>query len=422
MIKTKKQSFIVIGVFALVLMLGTVTYAFFNYTITGVANNIRTGRISFNTSQSNTLNLTNVFPMSATDAGNANLDAVSVRIQGDTTYTDGEEYEISIVDVNNTVNNKTIPINYIASYSVTPVQSGDPNVIGTNSDSYFTARGQSSAVYQLKATGEATNGEQVLIGYISSGATGIDGTLTIKAYLDSSKIAISDTYNGPESTPNANMGTTSEWVDNRVVLTTTEWNALQNAQAPLSFKIKAVSQEGIWVERPIPTIASCPGCVYRYNVNEPNLYFGENGSVLQNGDYSLNYEDIIEESGEDIFLGLVLEQETNKVQRAYACAIKTNETTNERIPFCIEGKNDNSLVNYNKNYVRNTIWNNANFEHESCVDEDGQMYCFHSNLTPNDNGSDGIYVRLFDDGAVETETSNTMIICYAGNYGFGCSD
>ena len=32
MIKSKKQSLIVIGVFALVLMLGTVTYSFFNYT------------------------------------------------------------------------------------------------------------------------------------------------------------------------------------------------------------------------------------------------------------------------------------------------------------------------------------------------------------------------------------------------------
>ena len=195
MIKTKRQMFIIVGVFALILFLGTTTYAFFNYTRTGVANTIRTGRISFNTSQSNTLNLTNVFPMSSTDVENANLDAVSVRIWGDTTYANGEEYEISIVDVNNTIGSgqsaKTIPINYIATYTATPIQSGDPNVIGTNSDSYFTARGQSSPVYQLKTTGEATNGEQVLIGYIPSGVTGASWTaMAVRSALDG-KFALS---------------------------------------------------------------------------------------------------------------------------------------------------------------------------------------------------------------------------------------
>ncbi len=52
MIKSKKQIFVVIGVFTLVLMLGTVTYAFFNYTRTGSANNIKTGRIYFNSEAS----------------------------------------------------------------------------------------------------------------------------------------------------------------------------------------------------------------------------------------------------------------------------------------------------------------------------------------------------------------------------------
>ena len=60
MIKTKKQMFITIGVFTLVLMLGTVTYAFFNYTRTGSRNIIKTGRISFSTEQNGTLNLTNI--------------------------------------------------------------------------------------------------------------------------------------------------------------------------------------------------------------------------------------------------------------------------------------------------------------------------------------------------------------------------
>ena len=45
MIKTKKQMYLVIGAFALVMLLGTVSYAFFNYTRTGAANLISVGRI-----------------------------------------------------------------------------------------------------------------------------------------------------------------------------------------------------------------------------------------------------------------------------------------------------------------------------------------------------------------------------------------
>ena len=61
MIQNKKQMFALIGAFILTIVLSTVTYAFFNYTRTGTANNIRTGRIAFTSSQSGTFNLTNVF-------------------------------------------------------------------------------------------------------------------------------------------------------------------------------------------------------------------------------------------------------------------------------------------------------------------------------------------------------------------------
>ena len=48
MVKSKKQMFIVISAFLVVLMLFTTTYAFFNYTRTGTSNIIKTGRIYFN--------------------------------------------------------------------------------------------------------------------------------------------------------------------------------------------------------------------------------------------------------------------------------------------------------------------------------------------------------------------------------------
>ena len=125
MIKTKKQMFTVIGVFALVMLLGTVTYAFFNYTRTGATNTFRTGRIYFNSSQNNTLVITDIFPLTSEQAqAQANsLNGVTVHIQGDTTYAQGEEFKISIVSVNNTVgespNQKALPMNYIASYALT---------------------------------------------------------------------------------------------------------------------------------------------------------------------------------------------------------------------------------------------------------------------------------------------------------------
>ena len=103
MVKSKKQMFIVIGVFSLILMLVTTTYAFFNYTRTGSANTIKVGRISFVTRQTATINLTNVFPIDKAnvDTDTDNVDEVVVEIVGDTDYSGGIEYLISSKDVNN---------------------------------------------------------------------------------------------------------------------------------------------------------------------------------------------------------------------------------------------------------------------------------------------------------------------------------
>ena len=427
MIKSKKQSLIVIGAFILVLCLLTTTYAFFNYTRTGTANTIRTGRISFNTSQSNTLNLTNVFPMSSTQAGTANLDAVSVRIWGDTTYADGEEFEISIVDVNNTIESgqsaKTIPINYIASYTATPVQSGDPNVIGESSDSYFTARGQSSPVYQLSTTGEATNGEQVLIGYIPSGATGVDGTLTIKAYLDSSKIAISDTYPSEETDANSDGyidGTPASFGEGKTVLTTTEWNSLQNTQTPLSFKIKAVSQEGTWVEEPVvtpayPTIASCEGCKFIYTENEyfysANNYDSSPISTLTT--FENNNETLVDDYttlNKNYFLGFKFDG-NGVITNAYACGIKGTDYLNdeEQTPgvnagtaFCVEGSTDGSTYSATNTFLNDSttgIWQGR------CDVNGSGVYC---------NGSVNAYA--FSNGSVGVEDDDSSCdVSYDGS-------
>ena len=113
-IKSKKQMFIVIGAFALILLLGTASYAFFNYTRTGGENSLGTGRIYFNTTESRTVALTDVFPVSSQNLDTSTLSSISVGIVGDTTYPGGEEYQVTLVDVNNRINNKTVPIHYIA--------------------------------------------------------------------------------------------------------------------------------------------------------------------------------------------------------------------------------------------------------------------------------------------------------------------
>ena len=90
-IKTKKQMFLVIGAFALVLFWGTVTYAFFSYTREGSNNLAQTGRISFTSQESPRINLSDAFPISSSNINNDtdNVGSVTIHVTGDTTYDDG---------------------------------------------------------------------------------------------------------------------------------------------------------------------------------------------------------------------------------------------------------------------------------------------------------------------------------------------
>ena len=313
MIRNQKQMFIVIGVFVLTLLLGTVTFAFFNYTRTGSANVVRTGRIAFNSEQGTSINLTNVFPIDVTNgipSNNPNVGSVTINVTGDTTYGEGLEYKVSAVNVTNTVGNKSLPISI--SVSVESNTNNDPSTtLGTADSDYFTNRGPSAntSIYKVLASDVIEENEELLVGYIKPGATGIDGNIVIKAYLDASKIAISDTY--PEETihtvktdnysssdcettltgvtnastycasastlqsaiDNNNLtsvqitllvnagiveeytnGTTSTWVHGRTVLTTEEWNSLQ--ATGVSFQVKVEANEGTWVEEPVVQTAA----------------------------------------------------------------------------------------------------------------------------------------------------------------------
>ncbi len=393
MIKSKKQMFTVIGAFVLVMLLGTVTYAFFNYTRTGVANTIRTGRIYFNTSQNGVLNLTNVFPVASSEV--ENMDSVTVQIQGDTTYSDGEEFLISLVNVNNTITSgsteKTIPISYVATYTATPVATGETaNSIGTASNDYWSARESKNAnIYLLNSTGLVEENKQVLVGYIKNGETGINGTLTIKAYIDSSSIAISDTYpsgdvthtetSGETSTEVVDYtnGTTSEWVNGRTVLTTTEWNSLQTT--PLSFKVKAESNEGTWVDEPLPTIPTCPGCKFMYTTE--SYSYGSNGTLIEDITETIydDYNDAITDD-RNIFVGIT--ESNNRIDRAFVCYVKHN-SPNEGTPFCLEGNSEGiSFYNAsNKNLLTSIFGTKDVLDENGCID----LYDYYHNHDYDNN-------------------------------------
>ena len=234
-----KNSKITISIvcFAIVLLLLVgVTVAFFNYTRTGSSNTIKVGRIFFNTNQNSTINLSNIFPI---DSGNIDTDTdnvgtVSIQINGDTTYSEGIEYLVSVTNISNTINNKRIPI----SIAITPSN------LGNNSNNYWDDRGGITSIYNVLSDNVITDNQNVVVGYITNGETGIHGTISIKAYLDKARVAITDTYDGSETETN---GTTTNWINERVYLTTNEWNSLQSSG--ISFKVKVEANEGIWVEK-----------------------------------------------------------------------------------------------------------------------------------------------------------------------------
>lgn len=223
----------VIGVAILVVAVVGVSFAFFNYTRTGAANTVRTGTISFNTSNS-AINITNLFPIAKSDVATdtTNVGVGTVTITGSTNYTNGIDFIVTTESVSNNIGTADgkLPI----SISVTD------NGTLSNVKAYGSSTG-SIELYPFEDGETITSGSVLARGRIPAG-TEVNGTITIKAYIDKAGVAISDTYNAPPATPNDNMGTESTWVQGRTVLTTTEWNAL--ATNPASFKIKVVANQG----------------------------------------------------------------------------------------------------------------------------------------------------------------------------------
>ena len=399
--KKKKITILTIsGLFAIVFVLIGVTYAFFNYTRTGSANTIRVGRIAFNTQQGQAINLTNVFPVDVTNGipNDSNVGSVTINVTGDTTYNGGVEYLVTATNVSNTVGSKQLPISIDVSYSA----NGTGKTIGTevtgNTD-YFTVRGGNTSYYKVLAENTITDNDNLVVGYIAPGATGIDGNIVIRAYIDAAKVAISDTYNG---TASDNMGTTSEWVNNRTVFTTSEWNSLQSGG--VSFQIKVEANEGTWVENPNPpTIETCPGTSCKYLYTENSYNYGENGTLIQDIEETLydDYNDAVTASGS--FVGII--EENGRIGRAFACGIKRN-SPNEGTVFCLEGSGgDLEIDNANRNMLKSL------YGEDKCDEYDGELECY------DDGSSSGVFIRIYNgDISVNRGSSGSFYLCLDGTF------
>ena len=244
----RKQIIYLSGVLAAIIVIAVVgvTYAFFNYTRTGGTNTFGTGRLNFNAEQGDEVTLSDLFPITAVGEitpETPGVGSVVLHVTGDTNYSRGIEYVVTAVNVTGS-NGSSLPISLNISYEA----NGQGKTIGEEDENYFTNRGGDSSIYQVLTTDTISEGKKLVVGYIAPDETGIDGNIVIMAYLDASNIAITDTY-PEEQTDTNNDGyldeTSEDWVNQRTVFTTEEWNAL--SAGGVSFQIKVEAQEGVWV-------------------------------------------------------------------------------------------------------------------------------------------------------------------------------
>ena len=367
LIKSYKQMFLVIGIFTLVLLVGGTTYAFFNYTRTGSANTLRTGRIYFSTEQTNqnTITLNNIFPMTKEQAlaDTSTNGTLVVTFTGDTTYTEGIEYLLTIDEVSRTAN---VPISLIMDVNVTSTPEGSSPVALTENSNYYTAReAKTTSMYKVEGedtTINSTNhkiitdietGKYLLAGYIKSGTDVVNGTVTIKAFIDADNLLITDTPVDQSQRPSTAY-TDGTDTTGKTVISTTDWNSLQSTG--VSFKVKGEANPGIWVPEPSQgTIDSCPGCKFIYSTDDMWATWNtesETPTQITSG-YSENYNDIVTSSGKNYFLGVVTNN-NNEVTNVYACGVK------DGTPFCIEGTSDGNKYTANQGLINGAnLWNNT---------------------------------------------------------------
>ena len=174
---SKRKIVYFFGLVVVLLGLFGITYAIFNYTKTGSSNTITVGRMAFNANHSQII-LNNISPVNSSDVleNDTDVGIMTIDITGDTEYSEGIEYLLTAKNVQNTINNKTIPISVIVTY-----EESENKDIGEEDNSYFTNRGGNSSIYKVLANSTISENDRLLVGFIKADQIGIDGTVTVRA-------------------------------------------------------------------------------------------------------------------------------------------------------------------------------------------------------------------------------------------------
>lgn len=210
----------VIGVAILVIAVVGVSFAFYSYNRVGNKNTLKTGNISFNTTNT-TIDMANVFPVSKSDilTDTINVGTGTVEISGNTSYNKGIDFTVTVEEVSESIGIGIgkLPI----SISVIPTALDGVKAYGSD---------EGKITINTYEDGNTISSGSILARGRIPANTNVNGVLTVRAYIDENNIIISDTYVKEEN-------------ETKTVLTTEEWNNLSTNAA--AFKIKVVANNGI---------------------------------------------------------------------------------------------------------------------------------------------------------------------------------
>lgn len=210
----------VIGVAILVIAVVGVSFAFFNYNRVGNKNTLKTGTITFNTTNT-TIDMSNVFPVSKSDilVDTQNVGTGYVNISGSTSYNKGIDFTVTVEEVSESIGSGVgkLPLSIV----VIPTDLDNVTLLGSD---------EGKITINSYEDGNTISSGKVLASGRIPANTDINGVLTVKAYIDADNIIISDTYIPEEN-------------ETKTVITTDEWNSLSTN--PVTFKIKVVANNGI---------------------------------------------------------------------------------------------------------------------------------------------------------------------------------
>lgn len=142
----------------------------------------------------------------------------------------------------------------------------------------------------------------------------------------------------------------------------------QNLNISITANYKQKNSSAIDCLSIVPTIDSCPNCVFAYYEVDEIKDYGENGGILTN--YTRDYR-LLKENNEQLvyFLGHVIDN-NGKILRGFTCGIVNIGETNEKA-FCLEGSHGGETYNSNKTLLQGM----ESYFSEGCEEEEDNFHC-----------------------------------------------